>query len=165
MRAAAKALTRLNDAVARLVRVTVTVLAIVMLASVSWAVFTRVAFRHSPPWSEEIALLMFSWIILLMTASAVRDLSHARLDSLLHLLSPSRREVADRVIAFVMAATGAYLLWSGLDYLEEMKGSRSAAMRYPMELLYLALPIASALIVLYGIERALIGPPREGRSQ
>ena len=162
--AASRAIRALNDVTSRLLRLVVTGLAGVMLASVLLAVFTRVAFRHSPPWSEEIALLSFGWIILLMTAAGVRDFSHARLDSLVKLLPAGLRRGADRLIAALIAAVGVYLLWSGADYLLEMGGSRSAAMRYPMEILYASLPVASALIVLYGIERVLAGPPEDARA-
>ena len=153
-----------NDATSRLLRFVVTTLAGVMLASVLLAVFTRVAFKHSPPWSEEIALLTFGWIILLMTAAGVRDFSHARLDSLVKLLPETLRRAADRLIAALIVGVGVYLLWAGHDYLTEMGGSRSAAMRYPMEILYASLPVASVLIVLYGIERVIAGPPEDART-
>ena len=158
---ALRAIRAVNDVTSRLLRIVVTALAGVMLASVLLAVVTRVAFRHSPPWSEEIALLSFGWIILLMTAAGVRDFSHARLDSLVKLLPAAPRRAADRLIAALIAGVGLYLLWAGWDYLVEMGGSRSAAMRYPMEILYASLPVASVLILLYGIERVLAGPPED----
>ena len=162
--AALRALRAVNDVTSRLLRLLVTALASVMLASVLLAVFTRVAFRHSPPWSEEVALLTFGWIILLMTAAGVRDFSHARLDSLLKLLPDAARRAADRLIALLIVGVGLYLLWAGCDYLVEMGGSRSAAMRYPMEILYASLPVASALIALYGGERVIAGPPADARA-
>ena len=158
---ALRAIRAVNDATSRLLRVLVTALASVMLASVLLAVVTRVTFKHSPPWSEEMALLSFGWIILLMTAAGVRDFSHARLDSLVKLLPGGARRAADRLIAALIAGVGLYLLWAGCDYLLEMGGSRSAAMRYPMEILYASLPVASVLILLYGIERVLAGPPED----
>jgi len=158
---ALRAIRAVNDATSRLLRVLVTALASVMLASVLLAVVTRVTFKHSPPWSEEMALLSFGWIILLMTAAGVRDFSHARLDSLVKLLPGGARRAADRLIAALIAGVGLYLLWAGCDYLLEMGGSRSAAMRYPTEILYASLPVASVLIVLYGIERVIAGPPED----
>ena len=158
---ALRAIRAVNDATSRLLRLLVTALASVMLASVLLAVVTRVTFKHSPPWSEEMALLSFGWIILLMTAAGVRDFSHARLDSLVKLLPGGARRAADRLIAALIAAVGLYLLWAGCDYLLEMGGSRSAAMRYPTEILYASLPVASVLIVLYGIERVIAGPPED----
>jgi len=158
---ALRAIRAVNDATSRLLRLLVTALASVMLASVLLAVVTRVTFKHSPPWSEEMALLSFGWIILLMTAAGVRDFSHARLDSLVKLLPGGARRAADRLIAALIAGVGLYLLWAGCDYLLEMGGSRSAAMRYPTEILYASLPVASVLIVLYGIERVIAGPPED----
>lgn len=160
----AQGLARLNNGLANAVRWLVTAQALVMICAVLWGVFTRVALSRSPPWSEELALLMFTWIILLMTAAAVREFSHIRLDSLLALLPDSLSNIADRVISFVMAALGAYLLWSGIDYLDETSGMRSAAIRYPTEMLYASMPVASALMILYGLERALFGVPQEERA-
>ena len=158
---ALRAIRAVNDATSRLLRLVVTALASITLASVLLAVVTRVTFKHSPPWSEEMALLSFGWIILLMTAAGVRDFSHARLDSLVKLLPGGARRAADRLIAALIAGVGLYLLWAGCDYLLEMGGSRSAAMRYPTEILYASLPVASVLIVLYGIERVIAGPPED----
>ena len=100
---------------------------------------------------------MFTWIVMLMVAVGVREHLHVRVDALIKALPASMAAVAERILSMLIAAIGGYLVWSGLDYLREMHGATSAAIRYPAELLYASMPVASVLICLFAIENAVRG--------
>jgi TRAP-type C4-dicarboxylate transport system permease small subunit len=157
MTRALNALWLLNALLARAAKFTVVMFTATMVASIVWQVFTRVFFNRSPPWTEEVALLMFTWIVLIMVAVGVREHLHVRVDALLKVLPIPFADMAERILSLLIAAIGGYLLWSGLDYLREMHGATSAAIRYPAELLYMSMPVASVLICLFAIENAIRG--------
>ena len=54
----------------------------VMLVALALQVVMRYAFGQALSWSEELALLCFSWSSLLAIALGVRDAVHVRLDLL-----------------------------------------------------------------------------------
>lgn len=148
---------RLNALLASAVRFVVVAQVGVMVCSILWQVFTRAAFSRSPPWTEEVALLAFAWVVLLMAALCVREHLHVRISALPASLPPLASRLLEGAIALLVCAIGAYMLWAGTDYALQMRGSTSSAIRYPMELLYVAMPVASLLMLLFALENAITG--------
>lgn len=153
------ALVAFNDALTRAVKIVVIALVTVMVCAILWQVFMRYVFNRPPSWTEELALLMFTWSMLLMTAVGVREFFHVRMDLLLDRLPARGRDWADRAIALAIAAFGCYLAWAGASYVQETHGATSAAIGYAIDWLHGAAPVTGALIVLYGLERTLTGMP------
>lgn len=151
-------LRRLNHRLARAAQAAVALLVFAMVAAITWQIITRALLGKSPPWTEEVALLMFGWVVLLMTAVCTRERMHLRADLLLDLLPGAWRPAAEALISMLSAAIGAYLLWSGVLYLLEMRGSTSQAIRYPSEWLYAAVPVSATLLTLFALENALTPP-------
>jgi TRAP-type C4-dicarboxylate transport system permease small subunit len=133
----------------------------VMLACIAIQVVMRYVFGKAPSWSEELALLMFSWATLGGLAMGVREGFHVRLDVLINLLPAPLRRWAETLIEAVTAAFGAYLAWSGMRFLDATGGSVSAAIGYPIEFLHALAPVAGALICLFALWRIVAGPEPE----
>lgn len=150
-------LCRLNAELARAAKALVVMLTAVMVLSIVGQVATRALLSRSPPWTEEVALLMFTWIVLLMMAICTREHLHVRVDSLIALMPAPVARLAEALISLLVAFIGCYLLWAGSIYLLEMRGSTSQAIRYPSELLYAAMPVASALLLLFALENTIRG--------
>lgn len=131
----------------------------VMLAAIFLQVVMRYVFMRAPPWSEELAVLMFSWATLGGLALGVREGFHVALTLLVDALPGLAGDLWRRVIALATAGAGVYLVWSGLRFLDVTSGSTSAAMEYPIEILNIMAPISGALIGLFGIEHAMAPPP------
>lgn len=132
----------------------------IMLAAIFLQVVMRYVFLRAPPWSEELAVLMFSWATLGGLALGVREGFHVALTLLVDALPALAGDLWKRMIALATAGAGVYLVWSGLRFLDVTSGSTSAAMEYPIEILNIMAPISGALIALFGIEHA-ISPPVE----
>ena len=131
----------------------------VMLALIFLQVVMRYVFAHSPPWSEELALLAFSWATMGGLALGVREGFHVRLSLLTDQLPPRAAAAWEVAVNLLTAGLGAYFVWSGLRFLEFTEGSTSAAMEYPSELLNGMAPIAGALVCLFALGRILLPPP------
>ena len=155
MRGLVLTLVRFNALVVVLVKAAVVIMAIGMVAAIVWQVAMRYVFLRPPSWTEELALLLFSWSMLLMLAVGVRELFHVKVNLAEAMLPARINEPLQGVIDLLVTAFGAYLLWAGILYCSDMSGSRSAAMGYPIVLLYGIAPVCGGLILLFSLERML----------
>ncbi|AWB32987.1 TRAP transporter small permease [Orrella marina] len=159
-----RVLQRLNAAIALLVKGIVVLLGLGMTLSILYQVFMRYVFNSPPSWSEELALLFFSWSMLLMLAVGVREAFHVRMDLILNWLPRLGNQLLERFIDLCTAAFGGYLAWMGVEYCLMMVGSTSAAIAYPITMLYSAAPVSGVLIFLFSLE-LLFDPRRLERSE
>ena len=130
-----------------------------MFACIALQVVMRYVFGNALSWSEELALLMFSWAALGGLALGVREGFHVRLTLLLDPLPAAARRWAERGIELLTAVFGAYLLWSGWRYVDITRGGTSAAIAYPIELLHGIAPLAGLFVLIFAVER-LVSPPK-----
>lgn len=136
-------------------RASIALSAALMLAAITYQVVLRYVFGDTPSWSEELAVLLFSWSVLGGLALGVHEGWHVRLTALPDLLPRGPRILAERVTDAVTAALGLFLAWSGWRFLDITSGSVSAAIGYPIEILNVLAPIAGLLMTLFALERAL----------
>lgn len=130
-----------------------------MLGLIFLQVVMRYVFNQVPPWTEEVALLGFSWATMGGLALGVREGFHVRLTLLTDHLPARAATGWEVVVNLLTAVLGGYFVWSGLRFLEFTEGSTSAAMEYPIELLNGMAPIAGALTCLFALGRILLPPP------
>ena len=128
----------------------------VMLACIALQVVMRYVVGRSLSWSEELALLMFSWAALGGLALGVREGFHVRLTLVLEPLPAAARLWGERAIELLTAGLGAYLAWSGWRYVDITRGGTSAAIAYPIELLHGIAPLAGVFILIFSLERLFL---------
>ncbi|WP_421991112.1 TRAP transporter small permease [Roseococcus sp.] len=146
-------------ALAALLRWSLILATFVMLALIFLQVVMRYVFSSPPPWSEELALLAFSWATMGGLALGVREGFHVRLSLLTDFL-PSRAAAAWEVVVNLLTAVlGGAIFWAGLRFMDFTGGSTSAAVEYPIELLNGMAPIAGALVCLFALGRIILPPP------
>lgn len=163
--AAIEGLRRIVRAVAWLLRASLIAAASVMLACIVIQVVMRYVFGRTPSWSEEVAILMFAWITLGGLALGVHEGFHVRLTLAVDSLPRAARLWAERGIDLIAGVFGACLVWSGLRFVEFTRGSVSAAIAYPIELLHGMAPISGALVCLFVLGRVVAGPPGAGAAE
>ncbi|MBX3634177.1 MAG: TRAP transporter small permease [Rubrivivax sp.] len=160
------ALRALFGHLARAVRAVIVGLVAVMLVTLSLQVLLRYGAGRPLSWSEELALLCFSWSMLLAVALGVRDAIHVRLDLLVARLPGPLARAVDKAVAAAIGGSGVFIAWSGLNYTLDSVGATSAAIGYPTPWLYACAPVSGALIALFALEHVLLGappPPAEAR--
>jgi TRAP-type C4-dicarboxylate transport system permease small subunit len=140
---------------ALLTRASIGLAAALMLTAITYQVVMRYVFGDTPSWSEELAVLLFSWTVLGGLALGVHEGWHVRLTLLPERLPHGGRILAERLTDAVTAALGLFLAWSGWRFLDITAGSVSAAIGYPIEILNALALVAGALMALFGLERAL----------
>lgn len=163
-RPAIEGLRRIVRAVAWLLRASLIAAAALMLACIAIQVVMRYVFGRTPSWSEEVAILMFAWITLGGLALGIHEGFHVRMTLALDPLSRAGRAWAERGIDLIALVFGACLVWSGLRFVEFTRGSVSAAIAYPIELLHGMAPFAGALACLFALARVVAGPADAGQA-
>lgn len=148
---------RLVGLAARVLGASLVAAACVMLACIAIQVVMRYVFGRTPSWSEELAVLMFAWATQGGLALGVHEGFHVRLTLLLDPLPPRARAFAERAIDALTAALGLYLVWSGVRFVDFTRGSTSAAIGYPIEILHVLAPSSGVLIALFALDRAVFG--------
>ena len=142
-------------AVAAATRFSVALSAAGMLAAIVYQVVMRYVVGAASSWSEELAVLLFSWSVLGGLALGVHEGFHVRLTLLPDALPRGARVAYERVVDAITAALGVFLAWSGWRFLDITSGSVSAAIGYPTEILNALAIACGVLVALFGAERAL----------
>ena len=141
--------------VAGVTRLSVALAAAGMLACIAYQVVMRYVVGAASSWSEEAAVLLFSWSVLGGLALGVHEGFHVRLTALPDRLPRTARILAERVLDAVTSALGVFLAWSGWRFLDITSGSVSAAIGYPTEILNALAIACGVLMAVFGLERAL----------
>lgn len=123
------------------------------VANVLWQIFSRYALGSPSSFTDELARYLLVWVGLLGSAYAAGQHLHVAVD-----LIPAR---AGRLrSASALLAHGGVALFSlavlvvgggGLVHLAAELGQRSAALGVPLAWVYLAAPLAGALLVFYAL--------------
>lgn len=129
----------------------VTALAACLAGSILISIFFRYVMGSALSWPEEVALLLFTWLVLLAGSLGVRLGFHVRLSIFTDRLPRIPRLCLDRLVTAGIIAFGAVLAYSGVDLVERTHEHLSAVLRYPLDWLNYAGPVAGCLIVLHGL--------------
>ncbi len=137
---------RLNATVTRWLGHIVVALLVAMVLNVLWQIASRYLLGQPSAFTEEIARFLLIWLGLLGAAYASSFGDHIALD-----LLPMPQAWRDRIQRLAMAALG-LLLTSGGVWLVRFTAEleqRSAALNLPLAWVYLAAPLAGALILFF----------------
>ncbi len=136
-------------------------LALVAMALIqAWQVFARYVLNESPGWTEPLALLLMSFVVMFGAAVAVRRETHFAFQSVQDALpAPGRRAVValSRLIA---ASAGVGLMWLGGTLMIDNWSVSLAGAPLPSGLRYAGLTVGGGLILIFSIERLILGDDR-----
>ena len=135
---------------------------VVLCADVFLGVFSRYVIGRTFTWYDEIARLLFVWIVFLGAAVGVRRTAHFRLHLLVDRFPPGVRRAADVFGVLVLIGFGLVLIQQGWKLVELGQFQRTPVMGLSKQYVYLSVPAGGALIILYSLPqlwRALRGGP------
>jgi TRAP-type C4-dicarboxylate transport system permease small subunit len=126
--------------------------AIAILAAMAVMVFANVALRfltdHSIVWVEEVSRYLMIWLTFLGAGLVLRYGGHVGIDTLQSALP--RRAVAIRVAIYaLLLAFFVAMLWLGARYAMVAWGQTTPVMQIPIGVVYLAIPLGFALLILH----------------
>ena len=146
-------LRRLNDLVDVVFEIVCSILLTVMVTTIFVQVLARYVFLASTPWSEEIAVYCFIWVVLLGTSLGVRSHGHLVADVLPDDLPASVEKAIVALSLALVTVVALVFLWYGADYARLGITRLSFSMGFPMVYIYAGLPIAGAAMLLFLLER------------
>ena len=123
-----------------------------MTLDVLWGVITRYLVGSQASWSEELARFLLIWIGILGAAYASGQKMHLSIDLLKPSLSPkgqTRLSVVINLLVILFAVTVLLIGGIRLIYITQTLGQLSAALRIPMSLIYMVVPISGILVIYY----------------
>src|SRR5258705_9219493 len=135
---------------------------VVLCADVFLGVFSRYVMARTFTWYDEIARLLFVWIVFLGAAVGVRRSAHFRLHLLVDRFPPGLRRVAHVVGVLVVMGFGLLLIQQGWKLVELGQFQRTPVMGLSQQYVYLSVPAGGGRSGLYSpppLWRALRGRP------
>jgi TRAP-type C4-dicarboxylate transport system permease small subunit len=134
----------------------------VVLAAMAIAVFLQVLFRyalHLPLfWTEEFARYCLVWASLLGAAVALKRGEHIAVTIFLENLPKGLAQILIVVARISVALILMVIIWGGVKLVIITSVQVSPALRIPMAVPYLALPLGSAIMLVHVITSILRMP-------
>ena len=129
-------------------------LAVIMVVTVTWQVFSRYVLRAPSSLTEELARFQLIWLGLLGAVYTFRNRMHVGIDILVGNLR-GRRRVAAEVVSLLacLVFALAILVYGGgrLVALTHELDQTSAALGWRMSYVYAALPLSGLLMSIYAV--------------
>lgn len=145
-------------ALARALRIFSVVLLIGIVLDISLQVAGRYLLSsQAPPWTLETSLLMAVWLTMVAGALGVHESTHVAITLGTQMLPRRARAAAYRLSWLAVGALGLFLVIDGIKLTHQTASETFSTVNMPMSLLYLAVPVGGALIVLFSLANALRG--------
>jgi TRAP-type transport system small permease protein len=134
---------------------------VVLCVDVFLGVFSRYVLVRTFTWYDEVARLLFVWIVFLGAAVGVKRTAHFRLHLVVDRFPPVLQRAA--VIFGILAVMGFgwILIQQGWKLVELGQFQQTPVMGLSKQYIYAAVPVGGALVILFSLGhlwRALRGP-------
>jgi TRAP-type C4-dicarboxylate transport system permease small subunit len=116
--------------------------------------------RSTFTWYDEIARLLFVWMVFLGAAVGVRQAGHFRLHLVIDRFPPRLRRAAELLGVLAIMLFGAVLVQQGWKLVELGQFQQTPVMGLSKRYVYASMPVGGILIILYSLPhlwRALSG--------
>ena len=133
---------------------------VLLCADVFLGVFSRYVLHSTFTWYDEIARLLFVWIVFLGAAVGVRQSGHFRLQLMIDRFPPGLRRAADTFGVLAIMLFGGVLIQQGWKLVELGQFQQTPVMGLSKAYVYASMPVGGALIILYSLRhlwRAVTG--------
>ncbi|MEL7564263.1 MAG: TRAP transporter small permease [Dehalobacterium sp.] len=132
----------------KLVDWTVIILLTCMIIITFGQVVCRYVLQSPPNWTDEVARYMSVWLTFLGAAIAFRLGAHLGVDYFVGLLPGNGRSIAGIFINIVLCIVLFFVITLGYQQAQFVKIQLSPALRLPMNIPYLAIPVGGALMLV-----------------
>jgi TRAP-type C4-dicarboxylate transport system permease small subunit len=142
-------LSTLDRIIDRVLSWVVSVFLLVTVIVTALQIFFRYVLNRPFFWAEEVAQLLFLWLIYLGSILALRFDKHLVVDLLYVALPPNLRRIVDLVIKSLMGLFLVILTKEGFGLVISEMASVTAALELPEGVVYLIVPISGILMLFY----------------
>ena len=124
---------------------------VVTTLSIFAQIIMRSVFNSSLTWSEELTRYIFIWQIWLGVSIAQKEKQHIKVELLFSFIKNEKfKDVVDIIATLIMIAFNVFLVIKGSELVGQMivRHNLSGAMRLPMYIVYLVLPLSAGILSL-----------------
>ena len=128
------------------------ILAIIMVSITFAQVFARYVLSSPLFWSEELARYCFVWIVFVGAGAALKRGSHIGVDYFVQRFGENVQRRIAIPIRFLMLFFLVTVIVVSIPVIQTNMNQLSPAVELPMGVVYLAIPIGAAIMVIYTID-------------
>lgn len=147
-------------------------LAVVSMTVVSLIVFgqviSRYGFNYTPIWAEELSRFLVVWSIFIGVAIGVRKNQHIGVDALIRFLPHKLKLASEVLLNMIGVVVLGILIFNSFEFIRHTMEYEqlSPAMRLPMWIPYVAMPVGLTLSILHFLHNTvrLLTNPAEADS-
>lgn len=132
------------------------VLVFIMVAGCFWQVFTRFILNNPSQWTEELLRYALIWLTMMGVPYAYGKERHLSIGFLTNTFSKKGTVLDQIFVEIVVLILSVFVMVAG-GYMVVVNaaGQISPALRLPMELYYLGVPICGVLMIIYSVQRLI----------
>jgi TRAP-type C4-dicarboxylate transport system permease small subunit len=146
---------RLVDAVSRVTKIFVLLLATGIFAIILFTVVSRYGFTWVLSWSEEVPRYLLIWVSFLSAAVGVDISDHIAFDLIYRKFSGLRLKILQFVINGGIIGFGTLMLVYGTYFVQDFGSDTMESIPFTNVWYYTAMPISGGLIVLFAVRNQL----------
>ncbi len=138
----------------KLIAKTLIIIMAVMVLNVLWQVFTRFVLDVPSSFTDELARYLMIWLGVLGAAYVTGKKGHVAIDILARRTSPRVQKILANLVSFliILFVLTAFIIGGiRLVYISYILGQHSPALRIPLAVVYLILPVSGIFIIYYKI--------------
>jgi TRAP-type C4-dicarboxylate transport system permease small subunit len=147
------------NAIAKVLEKLMIVLAVAMMLSLSWQVFTRFVIKIPSTWTEEIARYTFIYLVMIGAALGVKNSAHFGMTILSDKLHGRMRDLYMRfVINGIILFAAIFMVYYGIEFTQMYGLARvSPTFLTPMAWVFGIVPVSGALMILFSQQNMVYG--------
>jgi TRAP-type C4-dicarboxylate transport system permease small subunit len=135
---------------------------VLISAVIPWAVFTRYVLNSAASWPEPMAVLLTIVLTFFGAAGCYRRGLHMNIGFFVGMLPERPRRAVGLVVEGLMAVMALFMVNWGIKLVDATWDNTIADFPFlSVGVTYLPIPIGGAILLLFVIERVLIGAPPE----
>jgi len=128
---------------------------VLMSLIILWQVFARYVLNASPAWSEQLALYLLVWTVLLAAAAGVREQYHIRITALEQRVAQAPRRRMRLATHGVTALMGVCLVVFGSELVVALWNYPIPTLGLPRGSAFACMPLAGFLFVAFSLEHSV----------
>ena len=138
---------------------------VLISAVIPWAVFTRYVLNSAASWPEPTAILLMIVLTFIGSAACYRRRLHMNVSFFVLMLPATLRIVAESLAELLVAAMAVFMVIYGGKLVEvTWYNTIPDFPSLSVGVTYLPIPLGGALLLLFVIERAILGMPAESQT-
>ncbi len=149
-------MTAISKIMRQLVKVEKLVIGVALLLATAVIIFTVISRRFgvAPQWGEEAVRYLMIWITFIGSGICFRRSSHFGIDIIRRVKNETFQKIVSLFILLSCALFIGLLFYFGLEYVSFTltSGQKTAALGWPIYLVYLSVPVGAGLTIIHLVE-------------